>query len=120
MTSRMRLGALGEDAAAALLTQAGFRIVKRNHRCRLGEVDLIAELGALLVFVEVRTRASAAFGAPSETVSRGKQRKVVAAARDFLAQRRGPPRELRFDVIEVIDAPEGPQLNHLPGAFEAN
>ena len=120
MTARMRLGALGEDAAAALLEKAGYRILARNHRCRLGEVDLIAEQGALLVFVEVRTRATAAFGAPAATVTRAKQRKIIAAARDFLARWRGPERGVRFDVVAVVDAPGGPLLEHLPGAFEAS
>ena len=119
MTSRMRLGALGEDAAARLLEQSGYRILERNYRCRLGEVDLIAEQGALLVFVEVRTRATAAFGGPAATVTRAKQRKVIAAARDFLARWRGPERGVRFDVVSVVDGPAGPVLEHLPAAFEA-
>ena len=119
MTARMRLGALGEDAAAGLLEKAGYKVLKRNHRCRLGEVDLIAEQGALLVFVEVRTRATAAFGAPAATVSPAKQRKVITAARDFLARWRGPERGVRFDVISVVDAPGGPVLEHIPAAFEA-
>ena len=120
MTTRMRLGALGEDAAASLLTKAGYKILKRNHRCRLGEVDLIAEQGALLVFVEVRTRGTAAFGAPAATVTVAKQRKVIIAARDFLARWRGPERGVRFDVISVVDAPGAPVLTHLPAAFEAD
>ena len=64
MTVRQNLGALGEEAAAALLRKGGYRIVAQNHRCRRGEVDLVAERGELLVFVEVRTRATAAFGRP--------------------------------------------------------
>ena len=83
-------------------------------------MDLIAELGELLIFVEVRTRASAVFGAPEETVSAGKQRRIIAAARDFLARWRGPERGARFDVIAVVDAPDGPKLTHLPGAFDVS
>ena len=118
MTARQRLGDLGEQAAAAALQAAGYRIVARNHRCRRGEVDLIAERGELLVFVEVRTRATAAFGAPEETVNFAKQRRVVAAARDFLARWRGPERGIRFDVIAVVDGAAGPQLTHLENAFD--
>ena len=116
---RQRLGELGENAAAELLRTRGYRIVARNHRCRLGEVDLIAEKGELLVFVEVRTRASASFGGPEETVHGRKQRRVVAAARDFLARRRGPERALRFDVVAVIDGARGPTLTHYENAFMA-
>ena len=119
MTTRQRLGALGEDAAAELLRSRGYRIVARNHRCRRGEVDLIAERGQLLVFVEVRTRATAAFGAPEETVGAAKQQRLVRAARDFLARWRGPPRGARFDVVAVVDQPGGPLLTHFPGAFDA-
>jgi putative endonuclease len=116
---RQRLGDAGEEAAAELLRSRGYRIVARNHRCRLGEVDLVAEHSGLLVFVEVRTRATAAFGGPEETVSLRKRRRVVAAARDYLARRRGPERGLRFDVVAVVDGPRGPQLTHFENAFDA-
>jgi len=116
--SKARFGALGEDAAADLLRKSGYRIVARNHRCRSGEVDVIAEKGELLVFVEVRTRSTSAFGGPEETVGSRKQRRVIAAARDYLAQRRGPARAARFDVIAVVDGPSGPSLTHIENAFE--
>jgi putative endonuclease len=109
----------GEEAAAELLRSGGYRIVARNHRCRLGEIDLVAEKGDVLVFVEVRTRATAAFGGPEETVNVRKQRRVIAAARDYLAQRRGPARAARFDVIAVVDGPLGPTLTHFENAFDA-
>jgi putative endonuclease len=118
VTWRSRFGSLGEDAAAELLRKSGYRIVARNHRCQRGEVDVIAEKGELLVFVEVRTRATSLFGAPEETVDGRKQRRVIAAARDYLAQRRGPARAARFDVIAVVDGPGGPSLTHFENAFE--
>lgn len=118
-TARQRFGDLGEKAAEELLLGQGYRIVARKHRCPRGEVDLVVEQGELLIFVEVRTRATAAFGGPEETVGVGKQQRLVRAARDFLARWRGPPRDLRFDVIAVVDAPGGPRLSHFPGAFEA-
>ena len=119
MTARQRLGDLGEQAAADSLRKGGYRIVAANHRCRRGEVDLIAERGELLVFVEVRTRATAAFGGPEETVNFAKRRRVIAAARDFLARWRGPERGVRFDVIAVVGSALGPRLNHLENAFDA-
>lgn len=120
MRPRLRLGALGEDAAVALLRSGGYRIVARNHRCPRGEIDVIAEKGDLLVFVEVRTRATSAFGGPEETVGARKQRRVIAAARDYLARRRGPAKAARFDVIAVIDGPRGPSLTHFENAFDAS
>jgi putative endonuclease len=119
MTARQKLGALGERTAADFLVKSGYRIVAQNHRCRRGEVDLVAERGELLVFVEVRTRVTAAFGGPAETVSGAKQRRVVAAARDYLARRRGPERGVRFDVVAVTDGPQGPSLQHFENAFDA-
>jgi len=118
-TPRQRLGDLGEKAAEELLAARGYRIVARKHRCPRGEVDLVAEQGDLLVFVEVRTRATAAFGGPEETVRAAKQQRLLRAARDFLARWRGPPRGARFDVVAVIDQPGGPLLTHFPGAFDA-
>jgi putative endonuclease len=118
-SAQSRLGAAGEEAAARHLTALGYRIVARNHRCRLGEVDLVAEAGELLVFVEVRTRTTDRFGAPEETVTARKQARVVRAARDFLARWRGPERGARFDVISVVDEEAGARLVHLPGAFDA-
>ena len=118
-TAKARLGAAGEHAAEQLLSKKGYRIVARNHRCRRGEVDLVAEKGELLVFVEVRTRATAAFGGPEETVSWSKQRRVVTAARDFLARWRGPERGARFDVVAVVDG-RPPRLEHFENAFAAD
>ncbi|GAC1348043.1 MAG: hypothetical protein NVSMB23_28340 [Myxococcales bacterium] len=117
--ARKRLGDAGEGAAAEHLAAQGYRIVARNHRCRLGEVDLVAEAGDLLVFVEVRTRTTDLFGAPEETVTARKQARVVRAARDFLARWRGPERGARFDVISVVDAEGGARVVHFPGAFDA-
>jgi putative endonuclease len=118
-SARQRLGDAGEEAAARHLAALGYRIVARNHRCRLGEVDLVAEAGELLIFVEVRTRTTDRFGAPEETVTARKQARVVRAARDFLARWRGPERGARFDVISVVDEEAGARLVHLPGAFDA-
>ena len=118
-TPRQRLGDLGEKAAEELLAANGYRIVARKHRCPRGEVDLVAEQGEMLVFVEVRTRASRLFGGPEETIGIAKQRRLVSAARDFLARWRGPPRSARFDVVAVVDSAAGPRLEHFPGAFDA-
>ena len=118
-TARQTLGEAGEALAAQHLEQLGFSIVARNHRTRRGEVDLIAEQGELLVFVEVRTRASDKFGSPEETVDARKQERVVLAARDFLARFQGGERAIRFDVIAVVDEHGAPRVRHIPDAFDA-
>lgn len=94
-------GRWAEDAAAAYLTGQGLRLRERNFRCRLGEIDLIMTDGAQLVFVEVRYRRSGRYGAGFETVTRAKRRRLMAAARAYLARHRGADAFCRFDVVSV-------------------
>jgi len=101
-TSRQILGQQGESAALAFLQQQGLELIARNHRCRFGEVDLVMRDGVVLVFVEVRYRADDRFGDGAATVTRRKQRRIILAARHFLAGLRVsvlPP--CRFDVVSI-------------------
>lgn len=110
-----RLGADGEEAAANYLQRAGFRILLRRARTRFGEIDILAEDGPALVVVEVRTRASAAFGDPAESVDRRKTARLRRSALGLVVDRpEFGERPLRVDLIEVI-WPEGaePQVHHL-------
>lgn len=117
--SRLK-GRWGESKAAEYLRDKGFRIAAANWGCRFGEIDLIAEDGVYLCFVEVKLRKSAAYGSAAAFVDRRKQEKLRAAAMLYLARR---PTELqpRFDVIEIY-APQGvntdkPEIIHLENAF---
>jgi putative endonuclease len=103
--------------AAAFLRRRGYRIVERNFRCRAGEIDLIARDGDTLVFVEVRARASARFGAAIENVTVAKQRQVARVARWYLAQcREVAPPPCRFDVVGIT----GDEVEHIRDAFYAD
>lgn len=113
--ARKARGKEGEELAAAYLVARGFRIVARNHQARVGEVDLIAERGELLCFVEVRSRAAGALAAPEATVTRAKQRKVVLAAMDYVQRHAPGGKAVRFDVIAI----QGEALLHLENAFDA-
>jgi putative endonuclease len=95
MTGR---GAAAEELAAVFLEGQGLRIVERNYRCRFGEIDLVARSGAVLVFVEVRARQSEAFGGAAGSITAAKRRRLVAAARHYLAKHR-VSRACRFDVV---------------------
>lgn len=111
-------GKLGEDTAAGLLEQAGYRILERNYRCPGGEIDLIAQKDGFLAFCEVKARLSSGI-LPREAVTPAKQNRIIRAALTYLSEH---PSELqpRFDVIEVTLSPaEGKALSaeHLPGAF---
>jgi len=120
-SERRGRGDEAEERAAAFLEAEGYTILDRNHHCRRGEVDLVAEKGEVLAFVEVRSGSGDAFASPAETVGYAKRRRVIAAAIDW-ATRAGllEARAIRFDVIAVVDRGEGePELEWIPGAFDA-
>ncbi|MCI9310219.1 MAG: YraN family protein [Lawsonibacter sp.] len=117
--SRLR-GRWGEDRAAEYLRRKGFRVTDFNWKCRFGEIDLIAEDGVYLCFVEVKLRKTAAYGSAAAFVDWRKQQRLRTAAELYLA---GRPTGLqpRFDVIEIY-APQGtntenPGIFHLENAF---
>jgi putative endonuclease len=126
---RHRTGRLGERAAARHLRRRGHRVLARNVRCRRGEVDLITleRRTRTVCFVEVRTRATREgedpFVAPEATVTPAKRRRIVAAAREYLAGHGGFDRPIRFDVVSVRFEGDGrrrPVVRHFPAAFDAN
>ena len=114
------LGRRAEDEAARFLEERGMAILARSFRTRRGEIDLVARDGATLVFVEVKARASLAWGRPSEAVGPIKRARMTHAARLFLARRgeRGPEPPCRFDVVEVLARPGEPlRIRHVPDAL---
>jgi putative endonuclease len=98
---RRDLGAFGERVAAAHLEAKGYRIRARNFRCREGEIDIVAEDGDCLVFVEVRTRHGDALGTPAESVTVAKQRRLLTVAKAYLQQHNDVPANQRIDVVAV-------------------
>jgi putative endonuclease len=107
-----------ERTAARALERAGYRILERNFRARAGEIDVVAEEGEVLCFVEVKGRRSVAFGAPAESVTAEKQRRLIRAARAWLAKSRGPERTCRFDVVSVSEVLGGePEIEIIRDAF---
>jgi len=95
-------GKLAEDAAVQYLQSQGYRIVERNFRSLLGEIDIITEHEGYLVFVEVRSRRGSRFGLPQETVNSTKQGKVRRMATQYLKLKGAWQRPCRFDVVGVI------------------
>ena len=116
-TTRQR-GALAEDRALAHLQAAGLRLVQRNYRTPGrggGEIDLILrERDATLVFVEVRSRASRAFGGAGASITISKRRRLIFAAQHYLL-RLNPPPPCRFDAVLI----EGDSIQWLRAAFDA-
>jgi putative endonuclease len=98
--ARKKLGQRGEGLAAAHLEERGYVVRERNWRCPVGEVDIVAEDGGCLVFVEVRTRRGRAYGTPEESVTPAKQAKLVEVAQTYL-QEHDWDGDWRIDVVAV-------------------
>ena len=97
---RLALGARGEAAARIYLQRRGYTIEATNYRCRWGEIDIVASQGEVLVFVEVRTRRSNAFGSPQESVTARKRERLVLAAQHYLQEHSTEP-NWRIDLVAV-------------------
>lgn len=113
-TARQVAGDAAEDRALHYLQAQGLRLVERNFRCKGGEIDLIVQEGATLVFVEVRKRADDAYGDAAASITARKQARVLHAAQVFLQRYREPP-PCRIDVVTV----DGAKLRWLRNAIEA-
>jgi putative endonuclease len=98
---RLARGRAGEDAALQVYRRRGYRLVARNWRCSIGELDLVLERDGLLVFAEVKARSGLAFGGGYEAVTWIKRRKLRQLAEAFLTSRPSPPAQIRFDVASV-------------------
>ena len=114
------LGQWGEEQVAEKLRRDGWTVVARNFRCRMGELDLVAENKAYLAFVEVKLRKDDRFGSACEAVTLSKQRKLRAAAQYYMMSHPAK-RQPRFDVAEVY-APQGvlteePAIYYIENAF---
>lgn len=118
--NKREMGQLGEQTAADYLQQLGYRIIERNWRCRTGEIDLIVEHQEQLIFIEVRTRSSAAsFGAALESVNVRKQKQVRQTALVFIHMKHWHHMQMRFDAITVqLDQNQVFSVtNHIRNAF---
>lgn len=110
------VGAYGERVAAAHLVEAGMVVLERNWRCPHGEIDIVARDGDVLVFVEVKTRTSEAFGSPLEGVTPRKAARLRRLAAAWLHERRLRVPEVRIDIVGVLRPPRGPaQVEHVRG-----
>lgn len=109
----IKLGRIGEETAAEILRCKGFRILQMNYRCICGEVDIIAAKGALISFIEVKTRQGLSYGRPCEAVGEVKRKRIKNAAFCYLKdmERKGyVPAKISFDVMEIV-------VEHIKGAF---
>jgi putative endonuclease len=116
--TRVRVGKRGEELAVRHLEAAGYRIVERNYRCLLGEIDVVAKDGECLVFVEVKSRRGSGSGDPQEAVGARKQEKISRIAQYYLKEKRLGSIRARFDVVAVRILPGENRIKVIRNAFE--
>lgn len=115
-SSHLGVGQFGEDAACGYLERCGYRILTRAWRCPLGQIDIIAQVGDTLVFVEVKTRSSDTFGQAAETLRDGQRCRIRRAAELYVSTQIGPGGNalaLRFDLL-LVSAGQTQPAEHLP------
>ena len=121
LNPRKLFGQAGESAAEEYLRRKGYRILARNLRSSLGELDLVAEDGQVLVFVEVKARQTDAFGGAIHAVHHRKQEKLIQLAAQYLARHHIKNRLCRFDVVLLQGSNAVvPQIEHIQNAFEVS
>jgi len=116
MSNNREKGRLGETIAADYLMKNGYRIIEKNYRTKLGEIDLIAEKDNILVFIEVKSRSNTNFGFPYEAVNRKKINRIIKASLVYLKQKGYENYQIRYDIIEIFLSRDG-KINHIKNAF---
>jgi putative endonuclease len=115
---KQKIGEAGEAIAARHLKKNGYRIIEKNYRTQLGEIDLIAKEKDTIVFVEVKSRRSRHFGNPKAAVTLQKQRKISMVALQYLKATRRSNASARFDVAAVTITRDKPRVEIIKNAFE--
>ena len=116
---RLQFGREGESVAVAFLKKKGYRILEKNFRSKVGEIDIIAEQAGVIVFIEVKARSNHEFGHPFNAVTPAKQKKIVQTAQTFLAQKRIVDKPMRFDVVALtLDPSDTWEIELLENAFQ--
>ncbi len=118
--SRKKLGIQGEKLAAKFLKRRGYKITQRNYKCKLGEIDIVAQQDKTVVFVEVKTRRTEEFGPPQYAITAAKKKQISKAALSYIREKNFTEQSCRFDVIAITFSPESrkPKIEHIENAFE--
>ncbi len=119
MAQHNQLGEQGERLAKMFLLNKGHVILEENWRCGKMEIDLISDNGELIVFTEVKTRSTKAFGNPEDAVDDKKELAMINTA-DVYLKNLNLDVEVQFDIISVIIDGENTEINHIEDAFTAN
>ena len=116
------VGAKGEQIAVKFLKKSGYKILQRNYRCKLGEIDIVCYDHGTIAFVEVKTRYSDTYGPPELSVTEAKKRQIVKVALHYVAEKRIEGMDFRFDVVSVFHTPmkKYPVITLFKNAFTKN
>jgi len=117
MYERHETGRIGEDIATIYLQQSGYTIIERNFECKIGEIDIIAKDKNEIVFIEVKTRASALYGLPKEAVDQTKKKHIYRSAEFYVYIKHLENKPIRIDVIEVYKKQGKFRVNHIKNAI---
>lgn len=118
MLNRKAIGSEGEERAILFLKKRGFKILKKNYRCKMGEIDIIATKNDLITFVEVKTRHSEQFGHPEESVNRRKRKKIINTAKYYLmVNNLYYKKDVRFDILSIIRKKSEFEIDFFQNAF---
>ncbi|PLX67523.1 MAG: YraN family protein [Denitrovibrio sp.] len=104
-------GNKGEKKATDFLKKKGYKLLDKNYRCKYGEIDIIMEIGDILVFIEVKARSSEKYGLGYESVTTSKQEKLLKTAQTYMSE--NGERAARFDVVSI----DGDKITHIENAF---
>lgn len=119
--ARIQLGQKGEQLAWDYLVKKGYRILDKNYRCRLGEIDVVAEKGRRITVIEIRTCSGERFGRPEESIGAVKQRKLVRLAEWYLKDKKKMGCRVSFDVVAVtFRGNEFQEIRLIENAFSAD
>ncbi len=106
------IGALGEEAAALALKKKGYKIIERNYRSKMGEIDIIAKDGEYTCFVEVRLRKTNDFGSPADTINEIKREKIIKTAQLYAVKNKIYDTPMRFDAVLINATVSGAKLKN--------
>lgn len=116
MKNNRKKGIIGEEIAAKYLLSKGYKIIDKNYRTNIGEIDIIALENDVLAFIEVKTRTSVNYGYPYEAVNWKKQDKIIKTSLIYIKHKNMRNYQIRYDIIEVYLINEG-KINHIENAF---
>ncbi len=107
------IGALGEEAAALALKKRGYKIIERNYRSKMGEIDIIAKDGEYTCFVEVRLRKTNTFGSPADSINEGKRNRIIKTAQLYSIEKGICDTPMRFDAVLINAITEEESLKNI-------